>query len=343
MSVRSRQILFALPVLVLITGLLANSHIARSAGETPFNVLKATPAARIVSAPIGEMSGIVKSPRRENTYWVHNDSGDTARIFAITAEGKSILPTYSKFTNYGDEEEDGKQQWQGFEVLQGKNVDWEDIAIDANYLYLADTGNNGNARRDLGIYLISEIDPTASTRSAVIQHLPLVYPEQKEFPPEQKHFDSESLFDVDGVLYLITKHRAPGILGSFEPGANLYRLDTRYTDKPNVLTKVDANFYIFAATGADLSPDGQTLAVTSMSGLWLFPRPATGDQWLSGAGRYYEFDRDAFKQLEAVTWIDDSTLLLGNEQRDLFHIPLATLPEAVEQQPAPPKAAVPPP
>lgn len=338
MSVRSRQVLVALPLAVLFAGLLAHSHVARSAGETPFNVLKVTPSARIVSAPIGEMSGIATSPRRENTYWVHNDSGDTARIFAITAEGKSILPTYSKFTSYGDEEEDGKQQWQGFEVLQANNVDWEDITIDENYLYLADTGNNANARRDLGIYLISEIDPTASTRSAVIQHLPVVYPEQTEFPAEKKHFDSESLFVVDGVLYLITKHRAPGILGSFEEGANLYRLDTRLTDQPNVLTKVDSNPWIYAATGAELSPDGQTLAVVSVSGLWLFARPATGDQWLSAPGRYYPFDRDAFKQTEAVTWIDANTLLLGNEQRDLFRIPLAELPEPAQQTPVPQKA-----
>lgn len=296
------------------------------AGEAPLWTPPAT--ALVVSEPISELSGIVRSPTRDDTYWVHNDSGDSPRIFAITADGKSILPTYSKFTSYGDEEEEGKEQWQGFPVLNAENVDWEDIAIDDNYLYIADTGNNGNNRRDLGIYLISEIDPTASTRSAVIQHLPVVYPEQTEFPPQDWHYDSESLFVFNNQLYLITKHRGGGLTGlDFEPGANLYRLDTRFTDKPNVLVKVDSHNEILAATGADLSPDGSTLAVVSFDALWLFSRPVdNSDHWLSGPSKRYAFNRDAVKQAEAVTWIDDATLLLGNEQRDLFRIPLSELP-----------------
>jgi hypothetical protein len=286
------------------------------------------PTAQVVSEPIGEMSGIVRSRGRDNTFWVHNDSGDSARIFAITADGTSILPTYSKFTSYGDKPEDGKEQWQGFPVLNAENVDWEDIAVDEHYLYVADTGNNANARRDLGIYLISEIDPTASTRSAVIQHLPVVYPEQTEFPPALKHFDSESLFTFNGTLYLITKHRGGGVTGlDFEPGANLYRLDTRYTDQPNLLVKIDSHPEILAATGADVSPDGNMLAVASVDALWLFSRPVDGsDHWLSGPSKHYPFDRSVVKQLEAITWIDNDTLLLGNEQRDLFRIPLSALP-----------------
>jgi hypothetical protein len=281
--------------------------------------------ARVISDPIGEMSGIVKSPGRDNLYWAHNDSGDSARIFALNGEGKSILPTYSKFTAYGDAPEDGKQQWQGFEVLYAGNVDWEDIAADDNYLYIGDTGNNGNARKDLAIYLISEIDPTASTRSAVIQKLPIAYPEQTRFPPRQWHFDSESLFTADGSVYLITKHRK-GRGNEWEPGANLYRLDTRFSDKPNMLTRIDSHPTLTAATGADVSPDGQTLAVVSYEALWLFSRPAQGDLWLSAPARHYPFDNDVLRQVEAVTWMDNDTLLLSNEQRDLFKISVADLP-----------------
>jgi hypothetical protein len=289
-------------------------------------LLAPKPYAQVVSEPIGELSGIVKSPGRNNVFWVHNDSGDSARIFAITVEGKSILPTYSRFTSYGDAKEEGKEQWQGFPVLNAKNVDWEDIAADEHYLYVSDMGNNINDRRDLGIYLVSEIDPTASTRSAVIQHLPVVYPEQTEFPAPKKHFDSESLFTVNGNLYLITKHRGGGITGmEWEAGANLYRLDGRNTDKPNVLTKVDSNPNILAATGADVSPNGQQLAVLSVDALWLFSKPTVDDLWLSAPAKRYPIDKQVFQQLEAVTWIDDSTLLIGNEQRDLFRVSLAEL------------------
>lgn len=296
------------------------------AGSQQPGLLSPAVHARVEARPISEMSGLVKSRRRADLYWVHNDSGDGARLFAIDGEGRSILPTYSKFTFYGDAPEQGKQEWQGFQVLYAENIDWEDIAVDENYLYVADTGNNGNARRNLVIYALSEIDPTASTRSAVVRKLPVVYPDQLDWPPRAPHFDSESLFTADGKLYLLTKHRKGGFMGGWEPGAKLYRLDSEFSDRDNVLTQVGSHPAILAATGADVSPDGQTLAVISVDSLWLFSRPATGDNWLSSPGRQYRLDPTVFRQAEAIAWMDDATLLVGNEQRDLIRLPLAELP-----------------
>jgi hypothetical protein len=300
--------------------LLAASSAPLRAQDAP---LAPTPFAHIRSAPINEMSGIVKSLRRDNLFWVHNDSGDSARIFAIDSEGKSVLPTYSKFTAYGDEPEAGKEQWQGFPVLYAQASDWEDIAIDDKYIYIADIGNNSNDRKDLVIYLISEIDPTASTRSAVVKALPVAYPDQKEFPPEDRHFDS------DGKVYVITKHRGGGLTGlGWEAGANLYRLDTAYTDKPNMLTRVDSHAELTAATGADLSPDGRTLAVISYAGLYLFRDPE-GDKWLSESTvRHFALDTSVFRQVEGIAWENDDSLLITNEQGDLFRIAVSSLPGA---------------
>jgi len=312
--------LLIVSALVLFCSLLFVQAQPESTGFAP------TLHARVVSDPIAELSGIVKSPRRENLFWVHNDSGDSARIFAINSDAQSILPTYSKFTNYPDAPESGKSQWQGFEVLYANNVDWEDIAADASYLYLSDMGNNGNERKDMAIYAISEIDPTASTRSAVVQKYPVVYPDQTGFPDPTWNFDSESLFVADEKLYLITKHRSATLPHGMEPGAKLYRMDTRFTDQPNTLTLIESNAELTAATGADLSPDGQRLAVISYSDLWLFSRPADGsDHWLSSPSIRTALDRNVVKQVEAIAWQDDRTLLLGNEQRDLFTITLDEL------------------
>lgn len=300
------------------------------AQDSPFvrdGRLAPAPFAHIESAPITEMSGIVRSKRRDNLFWAHNDSGDSPRIFALDANGKSVLPTYSKFSYYGDEPQDGKEQWQGFPVLYAQANDWEDIAIDENYIYIADIGNNANERRDLTIYLVSEIDPTASTRSAVIKALQVAYPEQTEFPPDERHFDSESIFVDDGKLYLITKHRGGGLTGlGWEKGANLYRLDTEFTDRPNLLTRVDSHPLLTAATGADVSPDGRTLAVISYGDLYLFRDPVE-DKWLSQSQvRRFELDTGVFRQAEAITWEDDDSLLITNEQGDLFRIPVSALP-----------------
>jgi len=314
-----------LATLAVFAALAAPGVAALLHAQSTAPLLRPAVHARVVSSPIREMSGIVKSRRHPDTYWVHNDSGDSARIFAIRSDGSSVLPTFSRFTRYGDTAEAGKQQWEGFEVLYAGNIDWEDIALDANYLYLADVGNNLNARRDLAIYAISEIDPTASTRSAVVQKWPVHYPEQQDFPPGNWHYDAESLFTSDGQLYLITKHRRAGALGTFEAGANLYRLDTRHTDRSNALTLVDNTALITAATGADVSPDGRTLAVISYEDLFLFDKPAAGDAWLSSSYRRIPLDRSVTRQAEAVAWADDSTLLVTNEGRDIFRLDVADL------------------
>lgn len=282
--------------------------------------------AHITAEPLSEVSGMVKSRSYENTFWVVNDSGAEARIFAINREGINILPTYSRFSYFGEVEEEGKHQWPGFNVLYTRNVDWESMTADDNFIYVADTGNNLNNRKDLGIYMLSEIDPTASTQSAAIKYLPVRYPEQTEFPGiDVRHFDSEALFNADNSLYLITKHRS--LTGAFEPGANLYRIDTDYTDEDNDLTLIDSHPEMMAVTGAELSPDTQTLAVITYDALWLFDRPEQGDAWLSSSYRRLALDTEVVQQMETVVWDDDMTLILTNEQRDLFRVNLADHPE----------------
>jgi hypothetical protein len=41
--------------------------------------------------PLKEVSGITRSAW-PGVYWVHNDSGDTGRIFAITLDGEPVIP-----------------------------------------------------------------------------------------------------------------------------------------------------------------------------------------------------------------------------------------------------------
>ena len=222
--------------------------------------------------PLSEVSGMVKSRSYTNTYWVVNDSGNGNRLFAVNNEGNNIIPTFSRFSFYGEDAEEGKEQWEGFRVLYAENIDWETMTVDDNYLYVGDVGNNFNNRRDLKVYLLSEIDPTASTQSAVIKMLPVRYPDQTEFPSiVSPHFDSEAMFIADGALYFITKHRNGR--GGYEAGAKLYRLDTDFTEQGNELTLVETHSDLLAVTGAELSPDDQTLAVVSYEALWLFGRP----------------------------------------------------------------------
>ena len=200
------------PVLTLAgAGLLAATIAVLDSHSLPAGLYAPAIAGKLAAAPLREVSGMVKSRSYPNTYWVVNDSGNPARLFAVNREGRTILPTYSRFSFYGEQAEPGKEQWQGFNVLYAQNRDWESMTADENYIYVADTGNNANNRRDLGIYMLSEIDPTASTQSAAIKYLPIRYPDQQEYPGKGPwHFDSEALFSAGGKLYLITKNRLRG-------------------------------------------------------------------------------------------------------------------------------------
>ena len=211
------------------------------------------------------------------------------------------------------------EDWNGHPIQHAANTDWEAIALADGVLYIADVGNNGNARRDLGVYVVNEPHPLAVASMKALAYLPLRYPDQQAHPGDVWHFDCEAVFVADGKLHFITKHRRSGRIGEFEPGAKLYRLDTGYSDQENVLVLLGERDDVAVVTGADISPDGSRLALATYVALWLFERPEDGDNWLAGrASRLDLDDRTRQRQLEAIAWQDASTLLLVTEKRDIL-------------------------
>lgn len=271
--------------------------------------------------PISEVSGLSKSQTYPDTYWLHNDSGDASRLFAIDGQGKVILPSFvgNKTVAPGHSE----THWPGMPVYVAANQDWEDIAVYKDLIYIADLGNNGNSRRDLGLYVVREPNPKAITNARTFQYYPVEYPDQKHFPAKQWHFDSESLFIDAGVPYVITKHREPGKISAWERGAKLYRLDTMHTDKMNQLTLVGSHPEVAVATAAELSPDGEQLAVLCYADIWVFHRPEEGDNWFAGKSERLPLDFRQTGQVEAIAWKDNETLLFTNEPGELFEVTLA--------------------
>jgi len=126
-------------------------------------------------------------------------------------------------------------------------------------------------------------------------------------------------------LYFLTKHRKQGKFNEFESGTNLYRLDTEFTDRANVLHKVDSNDNITVATGADLSPDGSKLAILTYIGIWIFEKPEQGDQWLQQKSRLLKLDPELTQKVEAICWDDGQTLLFANEQRNIYRLRLSDI------------------
>ena len=290
----------------------------------PADDARLTRVGNVMHPPIDEMSGIVKSPQFENVWWVHNDSGDEPRLFAIDSTGAVPLAPWRRdeYAVGAGLDTTDRSPWPGLHLGAAAHVDYEDIAVEDSILYLADIGNNGNARRDLGIYVIRE-PYVYARRTRPIEHIPVAYPDQETFPAADWHFDAESLFVDDGTLYVLTKHREGQQIGALEPGTKLYRLDGERTHEVNVLTLVDRHETIPAPTAAALSPSGDRLAVLCTTDVWLFSRPDAGDRWLSTEPRRLDLSAERLRQAEGVTWDGSHTLRITNEQREVFVVGLA--------------------
>jgi hypothetical protein len=258
---------------------------------------------------LDEVSGLATSRRYPGTFWTHNDSGDAARIFAVDQRGAL------------------KGIWQ---VNGARNIDWEDIASDdAGHLWIADIGNNANARQDLTLYRVPEPDPAGGDGVVHVDRLVRVrYPDQSAFPPleGERRFDAEALFWAPSAhlghptLYILTKHRNADL------ETDLYRVDQLSDGADITLTHIstvhvggDPERYGGMVTGAAATPDGRLLAVLTYHGIFIFERPATGDDYLRHLRGRIDFEQDVTEQAEAITWYGGA-LLFGNEQRRIWTI-----------------------
>lgn len=281
---------------------------------------------------IDEMSGIVKSERFEDVYWVHNDSGDMPRLFAIDSNGQVIVPEFFDQSYHDETREADKRPWTGVLLEDAENEDWEDIETDDSIVYIADTGNNDYDRHDLGVYMIPEPNPYGAQETVSVTFIPIRYPQQEANLIADMLYggpsdSSESMFIFRDKLYFLTKSREPHELDGKRLGTRLYRLDTLNPDESNELQRVDADPDIHLPTGADLSPDHRHLAVLSYSQLWVFDQPPQGDRWLSeGKVRMLPLNTQQVGQVEGITWMDNETLLFGNEPGDFFTVSLDQIP-----------------
>lgn len=119
----------------------------------------------------------------------HNDSGDNPVLYFLDTEGKLLHQT---------------------RITNATNVDWEDITTDGKgFIYISDTGNNPNSRKDLKIYAVSS-DSILYKAETEARQINIRYADQEAFPPDKKawHFDAEALAFYGDSLILFTKSQS---------------------------------------------------------------------------------------------------------------------------------------
>jgi hypothetical protein len=194
---------------------------------------------------IVEASGVVQSRRHPGVLWVHNDSGDTARVFAITKKGVALRQ---------------------YTLTGAGAVDWEDIAISAgsngapDTLYLGDIGDNNSVRNNINVYAIPEPDPAHDTSAAAPQVEPLLYPDGAH--------NAEAMF-VDPAsrdLFIVTKE--------FSGNSRVYRKQGGLLSGQPTLSLV-ANLSLGGGelvTAGDISPDGSAIVLRTYGAVFVWSR-----------------------------------------------------------------------
>ncbi len=195
-------------------------------------------------------------------------------------------------------------------VPEASNQDWEDLARGPKgVLFVGDMGNNGNARRDLTIYKVSPAREAA--KAPKTEKIQFYYPDQKDFPPavDDLNFDCEAFFFANDSLYFFTKNRSRTKLF-----VKLYSISAAPgLHKANLIDSLPSNTQI---TAADISPDGKTFALLSYGKILLFAI----DQGIINFAQPKGCFRFFHKQSEALAFVNNSDILVTNEQGQIFKI-----------------------
>jgi hypothetical protein len=154
--------------------------------EALFAHLHALLAALLVASPsptlchlqdtrIQESSGVAVSP---GVLWTHNDSGDTARFFALDRHCRT-LATY--------------------DVTNETARDWEDMARGGGYLWFGDIGDNRSTRTSIAVVRVPEPHVSPGSHAVMATVFRFTYPDGPH--------DAETLLlhPRTGQLYFVTK------------------------------------------------------------------------------------------------------------------------------------------
>ena len=215
----------------------------RSVAASPFPV-ELAPGVLLVGKfstnEINESSGVIQSRRGAGAFWTHND-GDNS-IFSFNRVGRQL----------------GKWNINSVPLL-----DFEDIAWSPGRIYIGDIGNNDLTNRtNIVVYSVPEPGPTFSGSLPLKGRWRLLY-------PNDQPFDAESLLIHRRNGYIIEKQLgvdgAAGVHRFSLPGRGIIRVL-----EPQCRLNTDSDI-----GGADLTRDGNRLAVITDEGPYLFALPGT--------------------------------------------------------------------
>ena len=212
----------------------------------------------ILNSKIDEASGIASSKINPNIIWVHNDSGDMARLYAIGLDGSDL----------------------GVLRLPGIIArDWEDMCLgpgpkeNTDYVYIGDIGDNFSKKNKKRIYRFEE--PQINMDSLLIpfnikikevDEITFIYPNNKS--------DSEAMM-IDPItkdIHIITKRESsPYIYSLPYPQSTSSSITAKHIGN---ITLSPENPYTMSdmIVSADISRDGSMVLIKTYYHIFLINR-----------------------------------------------------------------------
>jgi len=229
---------------------------------------------KVANGKLNEISGIAASRVNPGLLWVHNDSGDSAKVYGLDEKGNNV----AEFTLAG-----------------AKARDWEDIAVgpgpDPNdsYIYAGDIGDNHRRRKTIAVYRFAEPKIKGGQKPfkgtiEVYDRLELAYPQGPR--------NAETLM-VDPVsrdIYIVTKSPRTEIYTSAYPQS---------TDEVNRLQRV-GEIEWSTAVGGDISTDGRLIIIRSNFFAYVWVRAEGQALWEALEGQAYAVPLRFEPQGEAI-------------------------------------------
>ena len=171
-----------------------------------------------------ESSGLAVSRRQHGVLWSHNDSGNADILFAVDTSGRIL----------------------GQVRVPIRTRDWEDVSAAAcpagDCLYIADIGDNGQARRGIDIYRV----PEPALTDAVTREPDVFHARYADGP-----HNAEAMFVVGATVFIVTRDRNGG----------LYRALLPSTGPGEVVFQRIGELGLAAVTDAEAFDDGRSVVV----------------------------------------------------------------------------------
>ena len=195
---------------------------------------------------ITETSGLVASRANPGVLWLHNDSGDSARLYAVDAAGRTL----------------------GIYTVTGASaVDWEDLALavdpvsGTNYLFVGDIGDNSIARSSIQVYRVPE--PAVSTnQSGLVTNIAGATTITLNYPDGAHNAETLLADPWTGDLFIVTKNDNP---------ARIYRAPYPMTGA--VTTLQFSNTLAFAIpVGGSVAASGRQILVKRYASISYYAR-----------------------------------------------------------------------